>query len=97
MRGERKRERDISCSPHRKWEQILKMVVPISLSYSGELGEYTWSKVIGLGVELAVKTGRDHFDPWVISWIWVIVLLRKTLSNLLLPAPFDRELMFRVN
>jgi hypothetical protein len=51
----KERERNISCSPHRKWEQKLKMVVFISQSYSGELGEYMWSKVMA---EMAVKQGR---------------------------------------
>jgi hypothetical protein len=27
--GEKEREREISCFPHRKWEQRFKMVVPI--------------------------------------------------------------------
>jgi hypothetical protein len=40
--GGRQRERDISCSPWRKWEQKLKMVVLISQLYTGQLVEYTW-------------------------------------------------------
>jgi hypothetical protein len=47
--GRRKRERNISCSPCRKQEQRLKMVALISYSYTGELGEYTWSKIMGVG------------------------------------------------
>jgi hypothetical protein len=32
----------------------------------------------------------------VISWIWVIVLLRETLTNLLVPALIDREFLFAI-
>jgi hypothetical protein len=33
----------------KEWEQRLKMVVFISCSYTGELGEYMWSKIMALG------------------------------------------------
>jgi hypothetical protein len=45
----RGREKNISCSPQRKWEHRLKMVVPNSKFYTGELGEYSWLKLMGLG------------------------------------------------
>jgi hypothetical protein len=36
----------------------------ISLSYTGLLGEHIWSKVMSLGGDMAVKTGRGRFGPW---------------------------------
>jgi hypothetical protein len=41
-------ERDRACSPHRKWKQNLKMVVPNPQFYIEELGKYRWSKIMGL-------------------------------------------------
>jgi hypothetical protein len=38
----------------------LKMVAPISKSYTGELEEYIWSKIMDLVAEMAVKTRRGH-------------------------------------
>jgi hypothetical protein len=58
------RERDIYCSPHKKWEQRLKMAAPISESYPGELGEHVWSKSWVWVAGMAVKTGRGHSGPW---------------------------------
>jgi hypothetical protein len=44
--------------------------------------------------EMALKQGGVILAPGVISWTWVIVLLRETLSNLLGPALIDGELLF---
>jgi hypothetical protein len=43
---------------------------------------------------MALKQGGVILAPGVISWVWVIVLLRETLSNLLGPAQIDGELLF---
>jgi hypothetical protein len=43
-----------------------------------------------------LKQGGVILAPGVISWIWVIVLLRETLSNLLGPALIGRELLFEI-
>jgi hypothetical protein len=43
-------------------EQRLKMVVPNSLFYSGELGEYMWSKIMVLVTEMADREGVILFS-----------------------------------
>jgi hypothetical protein len=45
---------------------------------------------------MAVKTGSSHFDIWSDFLDWVIVLLRKTLSNALAPTLLDREFLFEI-
>jgi hypothetical protein len=43
-----------------------------------------------------LKQGRVILTPGVISWIWVIVLLRETLSYLLVPVLIDRAFLFEI-
>jgi hypothetical protein len=65
-----------------------------------------WSPCLSLIVESwGIHVVKDNGSGWmrwlltqggVISWIWVIVFSRETLSNLLVPALIDREFLFEI-
>jgi hypothetical protein len=61
-------------------------------------GGITWPNIMnGSGwLRWLLKQGRVILAPGMIFWIWVIVLLRMTLSNLVL-ALIDREFLFEIS
>jgi hypothetical protein len=93
----RNKERDISCSSLRKWEQKTQNggLHPLVLCWRVGVIHVVQDNGSGWLRWLLKKVGVI-LAPGMISWISVIVLLRETLSNLLVPALIDREFLFEI-